>query len=49
MRERNNAGIAEKKTNAYREAPLLPSQNASVEAFCRRLRVYPEQMGFEMI
>lgn len=48
-RERNNAGIAEKKTNAYREAPLLPSQNASVEAFCRRLRVYPEQMGFEMI
>ena len=46
---RNNAGIAEKKTNAHREAPLLPSQNASVEAFCRCLRVYPEQMGFEMI
>ena len=49
-REReNNAGIAEKKTNAHREAPFLPSQNASVEAFCRCLRVYPEQMGFEMI
>ncbi|WP_418433485.1 hypothetical protein, partial [Bilophila wadsworthia] len=42
-------GIAEKKTNAHREAPFLPSQNASVEAFCRCLRVYPEQMGFEMI